>query len=101
MRRSIVFQTAEVSVALRESPQALRCDREPTDHRPPAMKLGIVARCHSDFVRTAPKSVLRILDAIHLSTAQLLSAEIRAVITYDMRMVRAAASVGLWWSESP
>ena len=43
----------------------------------------------------APASLLRSLDAIHLATAELLSAELRAILTYDARMVGAAAALGL------
>ena len=43
----------------------------------------------------APAAVLRSLDAIHLATAQLLGSELRAVVTYDVRMGQAALSLGL------
>jgi predicted nucleic acid-binding protein len=43
----------------------------------------------------APGSQLRSLDAIHLTTAQLLGADLRAVVTYDQRMLRAAGSLGM------
>ncbi len=43
----------------------------------------------------APASLLRSLDAIHLATAELLSAELRAILTYDARMAGAAAALGL------
>jgi uncharacterized protein len=43
----------------------------------------------------APSSLVRSLDAIHLSTAQLLAAELRALLTYDVRMAQVAASIGL------
>jgi predicted nucleic acid-binding protein len=43
----------------------------------------------------APGSWLRSLDAIHLATAQLLGAELHAVVTYDTHMARAATSLGL------
>jgi len=43
----------------------------------------------------APASVLRSLDAIHLATAQLLEPELRAVLTYDIRMGHAAVGLGL------
>jgi predicted nucleic acid-binding protein len=43
----------------------------------------------------APASMLRSLDAIHLATAQLLGADLRAVLTYDVRMAGAAAGLGL------
>jgi predicted nucleic acid-binding protein len=43
----------------------------------------------------APTSPLRSLDAIHLATAQLLGADLRAVLTYDVRMTDAAASLSL------
>ena len=43
----------------------------------------------------APGIVLRSLDALHLAAAQLVSAELRAVVTYDQRMATAAAALGL------
>ena len=43
----------------------------------------------------APGSLVRSLDAIHLSTAQLLGAELGALITYDIRMAQIAASIGI------
>jgi predicted nucleic acid-binding protein len=43
----------------------------------------------------APGTLLRSLDAIHLATAQLLGAELRAVVTYDTRMAQAALSLGM------
>ena len=43
----------------------------------------------------APASLRRSLDAIHLATAELLSAELRAILTYDARMAGAAAALGL------
>ena len=42
----------------------------------------------------APASLLRSLDAIHLATAQLVSAELRAILTYDARMAGAAGALG-------
>lgn len=42
-----------------------------------------------------PASVLRSLDAIHLASAQLLGADLRAVVTYDQRMTTAANALGL------
>lgn len=38
--------------------------------------------------------LLRSLDAIHLSTAQLVAPELDAVVTYDRRMAQAATSLG-------
>jgi uncharacterized protein len=43
----------------------------------------------------APTSLVRGLEAIHLSTAQLLGAELRSVLTYDIRMAQVAASIGM------
>jgi len=43
----------------------------------------------------APASLVRSLDAIHLATAQLLGAELRAVLTYDVRMAQVAQGLGL------
>ncbi len=43
----------------------------------------------------APGTVLRSLDAIHLASAQLIVADLRAVVTYDQRMIGAATALGL------
>lgn len=37
---------------------------------------------------------LRSLDAVHLAAAQLLGAELEALVTYDARMAQAAAALG-------
>ncbi|MGH9226579.1 MAG: type II toxin-antitoxin system VapC family toxin [Acidimicrobiales bacterium] len=42
-----------------------------------------------------PGTVLRSLDAIHLASAQLIAADLRAIVTYDQRMAAAAAAIGL------
>jgi predicted nucleic acid-binding protein len=44
---------------------------------------------------STPGGVLRSLDAIHLSSAQVIGAELRAVVTYDDRMALIATSLGL------
>jgi predicted nucleic acid-binding protein len=38
---------------------------------------------------------LRSLDAIHLAAAQIVGADLRAVVTYDQRMTEAAIALGL------
>jgi len=43
----------------------------------------------------APGALLRSLDVIHLATAQLLAGELRALVTYDVRMAHAGTSLGL------
>lgn len=43
---------------------------------------------------------LRSLDAIHLATAQLLGSEVARIVTYDVRMARAAALSG-WTVAAP
>lgn len=43
----------------------------------------------------APYVPLRSLDAIHLAAAQLVGSELRAVVTYDLRMADAAEELGL------
>jgi predicted nucleic acid-binding protein len=43
----------------------------------------------------APATVLRSLDAVHLASASLLGSDLRAVLTYDTRMVAAASGLGL------
>jgi predicted nucleic acid-binding protein len=42
-----------------------------------------------------PAGLLRSLDAIHLSSAQIIGAELRAIVTYDERMAGIATSLGL------
>lgn len=43
----------------------------------------------------APGTPLRSLDAVHLASAQVIGADLRAVVTYDQRMALAASAVGL------
>ena len=43
----------------------------------------------------ASPTVLRSLDAIHLASASLLGSDLLAVVTYDQRMVAAAAGLGM------
>jgi predicted nucleic acid-binding protein len=43
----------------------------------------------------APPSVLRSLDAIHLASARAIGADLRAVVTYDLRMHAAAVALGM------
>jgi hypothetical protein len=42
----------------------------------------------------APNVALRSLDAIHLAAAQVVGADLRAVVTYDGRMANAAQALG-------
>jgi uncharacterized protein len=43
----------------------------------------------------APGTLLRSLDAIHLASALVIGAELRAIATYDQRMAEAATTMGL------
>jgi predicted nucleic acid-binding protein len=43
----------------------------------------------------APSTMLRSLDAIHLASARLLGSDLRAVVTYDERMVAVASGLGM------
>ena len=43
----------------------------------------------------APAAVMRSLDAIHLAAARSLGAELRSVLTYDLRMRDAAIALGI------
>jgi len=45
--------------------------------------------------RLAPTALLRTLDRIHVASAQLLGADLRAVVTYDRRMTDAAVALKL------
>ncbi len=53
----------------------------------------------SDLLDTAatiaPGERLRSLDAIHLASAQMLAPDLRAVVTYDLRMAAAGHALGL------
>jgi predicted nucleic acid-binding protein len=42
----------------------------------------------------APTTVVRTLDAIHLASAQLVTDDLRAVVTYDHRMTTTAMALG-------
>lgn len=42
----------------------------------------------------APDGQLRSLDAVHLAAAQLVGSDLRAILTYDVRMADAARSLG-------
>ena len=42
----------------------------------------------------APGTVLRCLDAMHLASAQLVSSDLRSVVTYDQRLAAAATAMG-------
>ena len=43
----------------------------------------------------APETLLRSLDAIHVASAQLAGGDLRALVTYDERMVSAARAAGI------
>ena len=43
----------------------------------------------------APGERLRSLDAIHLASAQALTPDLRAVVTYDQRMAAAGHTLGM------
>lgn len=43
----------------------------------------------------APNVPLRSLDAIHLAAAQVVGADLRSLVTYDLRMAEAAQDVGI------
>jgi uncharacterized protein len=52
----------------------------------------------TDEVRNAAAAVLgmaRSLDAIHIASAELLGPELTALVTYDVRMAKAAHAAGL------
>jgi predicted nucleic acid-binding protein len=63
--------------------------------------LGRVDQIHLDrslldqAATLAPSTTLRSLDAIHLASASLLGSDLRAVVTYDQRMVAAASGLGM------
>lgn len=48
-----------------------------------------------DAAVLAPGTILRSLDALHIATASVLGADLRALITYDGRMATAAAGLGM------
>jgi predicted nucleic acid-binding protein len=48
-----------------------------------------------DAATLAPDTMLRSLDAIHLASARLLGADLRAVVSYDRRMQSAAGALGI------
>jgi len=48
-----------------------------------------------DAATLAGSSPLRYLDAIHLASARLVGSDLRAVVTYDERMVAVASELGM------
>ena len=48
-----------------------------------------------DLAATAPPTLLRTLDAIHLASALVLKPELDAFVVYDRRLAAAAAALGL------
>jgi predicted nucleic acid-binding protein len=48
-----------------------------------------------DAATLQPHELLRSLDAIHLASAGLIGAELRAMVTYDQRMAEAATALGM------
>jgi uncharacterized protein len=54
-----------------------------------------LSRAVLDDAATLPPPLLRTLDAIHLAAAQRAGTSLRAVVTYDGRMVEAAAALGM------
>jgi predicted nucleic acid-binding protein len=48
-----------------------------------------------DAAMNEPDRMLRSLDAIHLATARLFAPELDALVSYDNRLVQAAADAGL------
>ena len=48
-----------------------------------------------DAAMSEPDRRLRSLDAIHLATARILAPELDGLVTYDDRLIRAAAEAGL------
>jgi uncharacterized protein len=85
-----------------EVPRAVRL-HAPASQQTVPLVLGTIARFEIDIaVRTVAASYsdpqLRSLDAIHLATAQVLSAElgeaVDAFVTYDNRLLAAAKSAG-------
>ncbi|MGO9924799.1 MAG: type II toxin-antitoxin system VapC family toxin [Mycobacterium sp.] len=54
-----------------------------------------LSRTVLDDAAILPPPLLRTLDAIHLAAAQRAGSSLRAVVTYDGRMVEAAAALGM------
>lgn len=62
------------------------------------LKLVTRIRITPDICARAPDldpGIVRSVDALHLATATTLGDELRAVVTYDVRMKQAASAVGL------
>jgi len=48
-----------------------------------------------DAAMLSPGAALRSLDAIHLATARIIEADLRALVTYDLRMSAAGIDLGI------
>lgn len=58
-------------------------------------QINIDAELLDDAADLTPGSLLRSLDAIHLASARAVGTDLRAVVTYDVRMAEAAKALGL------
>lgn len=58
-------------------------------------QIRVDVRVLDDAATLTTASRLRTLDAIHLASARRLGSDLRAVVTYDARMSRAAQELGL------
>ncbi|MHB8718535.1 MAG: type II toxin-antitoxin system VapC family toxin [Candidatus Dormibacteria bacterium] len=58
-------------------------------------QVDVTRRVLDGAASLSPGSPLRSLDAIHLTTANLVGPDLRALVTYDGRMAAGAASLGI------
>ncbi len=89
---SALARTEVVRAILPGGPDAIRTARQQLDrvHQVPVDQ-QLLDRAGT----LAPDGLLRSLDAIHLASAQLLGADLVAVVTYDRRMATVAEALGL------
>jgi predicted nucleic acid-binding protein len=58
-------------------------------------QVGVDTSLLDSAATVGPGTALRSLDAIHLASAQLVVGDLRALVTYDLRLGAAAAALGL------
>ena len=58
-------------------------------------QVDVTRRVLDGAASLSPGSLLRSLDAIHLTTANLVGPDLRALVTYDSRMAGGAAALGI------
>jgi predicted nucleic acid-binding protein len=88
---SALLRTEVLRAAARHGPEALGVARQGLER----VDLVSIDDRILDGAGLLHPDVLRSLDAIHVATAAAIGDDLSVIVTYDERMIRAAASMGL------